>query len=88
MGIMGLPDGTVKRVRTKKVLWGEYPPKFKLNPCPNCGANQEDGSVLLYFIGAINCGAWRVICQNCNYMVGELTDEKNAVNQWNGVDIE
>lgn len=88
MGFYGKQiDGkeVVIKTRAKDVLWDEQKPDYYLHRCPKCGAEQRRvGGVGLMFVGAIDSGGWRVICNDCLYMVGDLCATWfEAVDKWN-----
>lgn len=88
MGKFGHYGGEIEQVHVKKVRWGDAPPKYYLRNCQKCGAaqNQTNG-VGLWFVGTKDSGGWRVICSQCDYLIGDIQPtEHDAVDVWNGDD--
>ena len=81
MGWFGKVDGTMEHTRIKDVPWGTQPPKHMLLACPVCGSNRVD----LWYVGAGENGGWRVICSDCEQVIGQVwPTEEEAVENWNG----
>ena len=67
--------------------WKSGKPKYKLDPCPRCGAVQAEdlqshSPVLIMYAGMGEFGKWFVVCTECDYFVSDK-DEGKAVSEWN-----
>ena len=86
MGSYGHTDGTVEHYVPAGAKWNNVKPGARLEPCPKCGAVQDDftGPVFWYAGMDDEHSGYGISCKQCGCTLEQkYKTPQEAVNAWN-----